>query len=740
MAITTVIPAQLVYDGPIALRSNPATFDSDAEEQLTFIATNQAAANAQAAAANDVGGEMNDVATTVNDDKLIVAADKITVSGYKDAAAASAAQAASDANSANGNPLGAYANGITFNSHNDYVSESGLFRLKESVNTPYTTSTATYPTAADDINLAPWSNVSKRQAIALSLNVPKESVLYSTDTTTPLDNIQFIYAADQQLTYSVPSTVGAGETIVSVVNDVLNTSGGSYETLTPQKTALRVMGDLLGWIDSYGDGIDYTTEVAEWASSEAPTKTASGLVICGAFQFNSNSVVTLTAETEFLDAGNLTSNEITLDLSFTENVIIHANGALINHNANYTEGEQRHCVRVGDSAKGIVINNLRTTDAGGDGFYVGTPAEFTSAPVDIELNNCSSLYSRRQGLSITNVDGITVSGGKYSFTGKGAAGGTFPMSGIDIEPNSTSALLRGIKIYSPDLRGNAQKGFEVALYKSSSLSEPLDILLDSPTLSGSGFGLRIHHCPDSVKGKIVIKGPVLDAPAWTFLEFLDWSATGVDVEIDSPICNNVNPDNSTSNLYAASSLIKIWNTTDETTVGGLTVHNIHCKDSVYIQQIFKFIKDGTAGFSSVALSNQDMLKLDDHIKIVDLAPHVALSTEFTKYRRRFTSINQDSNAGFELGSIISNYGYVGESTVRLSTALVDSIKGNIIRFENATGGTLTIFTDATGALILPSAYQDTSTRTIKLHNTGDSVDLFCDEYNRYWLVKNPVIT
>jgi hypothetical protein len=94
---------------------------------------------------------------------LTDAATKLTseVVGQKEKLDIIVNQAIADAASANGNPLGEYANGITFASHNDYVSDNGLFRLSESVGSPYTTDTSTYPNASDDPNLVAWSNTSK---------------------------------------------------------------------------------------------------------------------------------------------------------------------------------------------------------------------------------------------------------------------------------------------------------------------------------------------------------------------------------------------------------------------------------------------------------------------------------------------------------------------------------------------------------------------------------------------------
>lgn len=71
-------------------------------------------------------------------------------------------------------------------------------------------------------------NSSTLQAIARSLNVQDSQVIYSTDTTTLLDDVLYIYDASTQEAWGKPVSVGAGETIVSVSGSDLVTSGGSY--------------------------------------------------------------------------------------------------------------------------------------------------------------------------------------------------------------------------------------------------------------------------------------------------------------------------------------------------------------------------------------------------------------------------------------------------------------------------------------------------------------------------------
>jgi len=65
-------------------------------------------------------------------------------------------------------------------------------------------------------------------AVARSLNVTNGNVIYLSDTTTVLDDVLYIYDFIAQEAWRKPSSVGTGETIVSISNGILTTSSGVY--------------------------------------------------------------------------------------------------------------------------------------------------------------------------------------------------------------------------------------------------------------------------------------------------------------------------------------------------------------------------------------------------------------------------------------------------------------------------------------------------------------------------------
>ena len=151
-----------------------------------------------------------------------------TASGQIDRLTAAAAQAAADAGAATGNPLGDYATGLVFNSHNDYTKDDVLYKLKDSVGTPYTTNATTYPTASDDPNLVAWSNVDVLKSIALALNVPREAILNGVAGQVITAGTKYIYDPVDQTTYGIPAGVGAGEVVDSIAAGILQTNVKPY--------------------------------------------------------------------------------------------------------------------------------------------------------------------------------------------------------------------------------------------------------------------------------------------------------------------------------------------------------------------------------------------------------------------------------------------------------------------------------------------------------------------------------
>ena len=127
-------------------------------------------------------------------------------------------------------------------------------------------------------------------------------------------------------------------------------------------------------------------------------------------------------------------------LSNVENV--HINGGTLKGDKEEhlgTTGEWGHCFKL-EYTKNVNIENVNIEDFWGDGIsfggktYEGRPINTTLK--DVYIKNC-----RRQGISVTNADGIY---GKNIHISDIA--GTMPESGIDFEPDNSSEVLKNIHL------------------------------------------------------------------------------------------------------------------------------------------------------------------------------------------------------------------------------------------------------------------------------------------------------
>ena len=135
------------------------------------------------------------------------------------------ALAAQALRNAGGVPLddGQWGIGKTYTAYDQYLYFNGVPYKPLSI--PYLTQGADPTSGVDVGNVQPWQNISELQSIARSLNIFDGRVIYSTDTTTVLDNMLYIF--DAVTTWSIPTLDSTGKTVVSVVDGTLTTTGGT---------------------------------------------------------------------------------------------------------------------------------------------------------------------------------------------------------------------------------------------------------------------------------------------------------------------------------------------------------------------------------------------------------------------------------------------------------------------------------------------------------------------------------
>ncbi|MFC4807941.1 right-handed parallel beta-helix repeat-containing protein [Paenibacillus sp. GCM10023250] len=275
----------------------------------------------------------------------------------------------------------------------------------------------------------------------------------------------------------------------------------------------RVYGDTLyaSWFGARGDGVTVETAALQKALDASAgkklfiPKQSAGFYLTGQLFVRSDTVLEFEPGTVVQAIDTLSRKapyERLIRLLDVTNVHIIGNGATLQMNkAVYSSGEQAHIFDISGS-ENVLIERIHANDSGGDGFYVGAYSSVQPSCKQITLRDCSANNNRRQGLSVTTVDGLLVDGCRFMNTT-----GTAPKSGVDIEPNNTTGLdvLKRIRFVNCVAEGNVGRGFLVNVQKLTAQSERVDITFEACRTKGNSFGYSVNYGGDGASG---VKGDV----------------------------------------------------------------------------------------------------------------------------------------------------------------------------------------------------------------------------------------
>jgi parallel beta-helix repeat protein len=122
----------------------------------------------------------------------------------------------------------------------------------------------------------------------------------------------------------------------------------------------------------------------------------------------------------------------------------------------------------------VVVEKVLAKDCWGDGFCV-------SGSSGITLCTVTGDHNRRQGLTITSVDGMVVRNCTFKNTG-----GTLPEDGIDIEPNPGETV-NNVLITGCSITSNSGFGIEIGVPLSyAGQAWITGVVVDGNTCTGSG--------------------------------------------------------------------------------------------------------------------------------------------------------------------------------------------------------------------------------------------------------------
>lgn len=175
------------------------------------------------------------------------------------------------------------------------------------------------------------------------------------------------------------------------------------------------------------------------------------------------------------------SGDSVLTLSHVSNVTVLGYGARIKmwredyaNQSLYSKSEWRHCISV-TAATNLSIVGVTLAESGGDGIAIGGEGAHwpaVSVSRNVYIKDVLATANFRQGISIMGAVDMLVEDSRFELTG-----GTAPMCGVDIEPNTDGNLIQNLTFRRVSTRGNSNCGwsFQVAALTAP---PPIGIVLE----------------------------------------------------------------------------------------------------------------------------------------------------------------------------------------------------------------------------------------------------------------------
>lgn len=160
-------------------------------------------------------------------------------------------------------------------------------------------------------------------------------------------------------------------------------------------------------------------------------------------------------------------------------------------------GEWGMGVEIRDS-QNVSISNMSIDKMWGDAIYVGTNGK--NSTYNINLNNIRMNENRRQGLTIISVSKLMASNITVANTN-----GSRPASGIDIEPNNGSMILKNIILRNINTSRNQGSGIQIGLSRYDNSTNPISITVENHQDLNSEHGLLIGAINKKAVGTVNIQ-------------------------------------------------------------------------------------------------------------------------------------------------------------------------------------------------------------------------------------------
>lgn len=192
-------------------------------------------------------------------------------------------------------------------------------------------------------------------------------------------------------------------------------------------------------------------------------------------RLGSNMTLSLSSGAVLKAIPNASANYAILAVSFANHVNI-VGGTLLGERSAHTGsgGEWGMGLAINNSDQ-VVVEGVTAKECWGDGFYI------TDQSTNVTLCHVTADHNRRQGLSVTSVDGLVVRSSTFKNTT-----GTEPECGIDFEPNDGQTINNAL-VTGCALTNNAGSGFQCGFREIFTSPRITNTVFDSNTCTGNGL-------------------------------------------------------------------------------------------------------------------------------------------------------------------------------------------------------------------------------------------------------------
>lgn len=254
---------------------------------------------------------------------------------------------------------------------------------------------------------------------------------------------------------------------------------------------------------------------------------------------NSNNKITLDNDATIKAITNSENGYAIFYIDNAENVEI-SGGTIQGERTTHTgvSGEGGHCINVYNDTDNIYIHDITLKDGWGDGLYVHSTGVVRTERV--HTSNC-----RRNGYSIVAVQGFSSTDDIIE-----NISGTAPQSGIDIEPNTATNVIKDVVINNIFIKNCGSSGVSMNMGYQNTVF--CNVVFNNLNIDGydatddsyHGRGIYINTEPTAT-GEIIINSPYIANTNSNGI-FVRNKGTGFKCQINKPLVKNYGVTNQSS--------------------------------------------------------------------------------------------------------------------------------------------------------------------------------------------------